>query len=393
MPTPVIAVPRIRHGEAYALGMSDPGSGWSGDVPQPHTLTTILRITDDSGNQGIGATSTYSERAHDLSVLETLNPLLHSVADASPWETEALARAGRRHPLPVSPGALSALDIAMWDLAAKQVDLPLYRLLGGAAASIPAYASTPFLGTTDAYLEATAELRNRGFRGIKFHAWGEPERDLALLHAVREAYPDSETTFMLDAEQRYDRGGAARVARAMARLQCGWLEAPLDDHDLRGYQELRRKVDLPILCSGNWIWQLPSVLGAAQAGSWDALHFDVTVCGGITAGRKLAALAEASGLGIELQSWGHTLVQAANLHLALGCGRAEWFEYAVPAASHRAAVCNPIEVDERGLVHPPSGPGLGIELDWDRVRAQALASRTWHPNATPGCRCQDAVTR
>jgi len=117
------------------------------------------------------------------------------------------------------------------------------------------------------------------------------------------------------------------------------------------------------------------------------------VCGGITAGRKLAALAEASGLGVELQSWGHTLVQAANLHLALGCGRAEWFEYAVPEAGHRAAVYNPIEVDERGLVHPPSGPGLGIELDWDRVRAQALASRTWHPNATPGCRCQDAITR
>src|SRR5262249_49189045 len=160
------------------------------------------------------------------------------------------------------------------------------------------------MSTIDAYLKVTGELREQGLRGVKFHAWSEPEQDLALLKAVDSAYGDGETEFMLDVEQRYNRISALTVAREMWRMGCAWLEAQLDDHDLLGYQELRRKVDLPILCSGNWIWQLPQVLGAIHAGTWDTLHFDATVCGGITAGRKLIALAEAGGLGVELQSWG-----------------------------------------------------------------------------------------
>jgi L-alanine-DL-glutamate epimerase-like enolase superfamily enzyme len=89
----------------------------------------------------------------------------------------------------------------------------------------------------------------------------------------------------------------------MEGLGYAWLEAPLPDDDLIGYRELRRRFSTPILCSGNVLWRPAEVLSALEKSPWDAIHFDVSAVGGITAGRKLAVLAEAAGLPLELQSW------------------------------------------------------------------------------------------
>ena len=181
---------------------------------------------------------------------------------------------------------------------------------------------------------------------------------------------------MHDAEQRYDRVSALRVARELDAMGFAWLEAPLPDQDVEGYAELRRRTGVPIIAAGNTILDLQSVSTALRLHPWDALRTDATVAGGITPCRKLIALAEGAGLWTELQSWGYTLIQAANLHLGMGVAGTGMFEFPVPSEPHEYGVRNPYAITADGHVEAPTAPGLGIDVDWERMSAAELASFT-----------------
>ena len=154
--------------------------------------------------------------------------------------------------------------------------------------------------------------------------------------------PASGIKMMHDAEQRYDRVSALRVARELDAMGFAWLEAPLPDQDVEGYAELRRRTGVPIIAGGNTILDLQSVSTALRLHPWDALRIDATVAGGFTPCRKLVALAEGAGLWTELQSWGYTLIQAANLHLGLGVAGTGMFEFPVPSEPHEYGVAQPV---------------------------------------------------
>ena len=197
---------------------------------------------------------------------------------------------------------------------------------------------------------------------MKLHAWGEPARDAELIAAVRARFPS--LVLMHDAEGRYDRDGADLVARACADAGVRWLEAPLPDFDLEGYRALRRRVPgVPVLAAGDALWDPRLVADVMRDPPWDAVRFDASFVGGITAARRLMAVAVDAGLDVELISYGHTVVQAANLHLALAYGRTTYFEQPVPPEPWEHAVRNPIRTGPDGIARCPVGPGLGIELD------------------------------
>ena len=149
------------------------------------------------------------------------------VVGAEPLRREAVWYGLQDFALPLLPGAQSALDIALWDIAAQRAGVPLHQLLGGARTRLPAYASTPLLANADAYVAFVGDLLERGFRAVKFHAWCEADRDLEMLRKVHAAHGGSGMAMMHDAEQRYDRHSALRVARELDAMGFRWLEAPL----------------------------------------------------------------------------------------------------------------------------------------------------------------------
>jgi L-alanine-DL-glutamate epimerase-like enolase superfamily enzyme len=204
---------------------------------------------------------------------------------------------------------------------------------------------------------------------VKLHAWGDPARDAGLVRAVRSAFPD--LTVMHDAEGRYDRVAAELVGRACAEAGVRWFEAPLPDCDVEGFRALRRAVpDAPHHDAEDAIWEPRLVADALRDPPWDAVRFDVSFAGGPTAARDLFAVAAEAGLDVELISYGHTVIQAANLHTALAFGRTTYFEQAVPPEPFEHGVRTTIRTGDDGLVHAPDGPGLGIEID-DRAVEQA----------------------
>jgi L-alanine-DL-glutamate epimerase-like enolase superfamily enzyme len=367
------AVERI---EVFAVGPDVALQGWASDLPPQHATLTIVRVFDDAGGEGVGATPSYSTGRFDLSVLESLRLLAPRVIGEDPQLREGIWHRLQDLTLPVLPGAQAALDIALWDLIARRAGVPLYQLLGGARTRLPAYASTPMLADARAYVEFVAEVHAQGFRAVKFHAWCEPDRDLEMLRAVHAAHGDRGIAFMHDAEQRYDHHAALRVGRELDELGFAWLEAPFPDQDLEGYRDLRRRVGVPILPAGNTILDVQQVGQALRMRPWDAVRFDVTVAGGFTPARKLAGLAEAWGLRVELQSWGYTLIQAANLHLGLAYEHTGYFELPVPPEPYEYGVGNPFRVQPDGFVDAPTEPGLGVTVDWERMHAATLATCT-----------------
>jgi L-alanine-DL-glutamate epimerase-like enolase superfamily enzyme len=364
----------IERVEVAVIGPDTDRYTWASDMGEQFMTNTLVRLTTRGGLEGIAAAPSYTEYGYDLSVAETLRPLLPKLVGASPLEREALWYRLQSLNLPTAPQALSAIDVALWDLAARHAGLPLCQLLGGARSRILSYASTPGLHDAAAYVELVGKLREEGFRAVKFHAWCEVERDLEMARAVRERYPGDELAFMHDAEQRYGRQGADRAARELEALGFTWFEAPLLDTDLEGYRALRRRVAIPILPAGNTIMDLGLLYQGIRLGAWSAVRVDVNVVGGITPARKVMGLAAAAGLNVELQCWGYTLQQASNLHLMLAYRNCAWFEQPVPYPAFEFGMLDTIRTDRDGYVHAPAGPGLGVRVDWDAMKSATLAT-------------------
>jgi L-alanine-DL-glutamate epimerase-like enolase superfamily enzyme len=193
-----------------------------------------------------------------------------------------------------------------------------------------------------------------------------------MVETVHRAFEGRGIAFMLDVEQRYERWQAAAAVRRLEPLGMTWFEAPLLDGDLAGYAELRRSTWLPIIPAGNTILDLQQVAAGLGSGAWSMARVDATIAGGITPTRKIMAVAEAHNTSCELQCWGYTLTQAANLHLMLGHGNCRYFEQPAPYPAFEYGSVAGIRPDANGDVVAPEGPGLGVLIDWSAVDRAAL---------------------
>jgi L-alanine-DL-glutamate epimerase-like enolase superfamily enzyme len=362
---------RIERVELRVVGPDIARTTWASMPPQFMALT-VARVWDSDGACGVGASENYSSSGFDLSGYESARALAPLIVGEEASHVEARWRDLQANVMPSVPGAAAVLDIALWDLAAKRAGLPLYKFLGGSRDQILAYASTPQMEDVSAYLTLVGELASEGFTAVKFHAWNYPDRDLEMLRAVHGEYADAGITFMHDAENRYEPYDALRVGRELQEMGYRWFEAPFRDYDLHSYRHLRRHLSIPIVPHGLWISDLRELAAYLSQDPWDALRFDASAIG-ITVGRKIAALAEAWALPVEVQSWGYSLIQAPNLHLALSVAGSTYFESPIPYEAYEFAVANPIRCDASGIVQAPSGDGLGLEILWDEIEAATLA--------------------
>ena len=154
-----------------------------------------------------------------------------------------------------------------------------------------------------------------------------------------------------------------------------FFEAPLPDADLCGYRTLADALDIDVVCGGNSLPHLPLIEHALRMGAWDRSRFDVTGIGGFSGGGEAMALALALGKTCEIQSWGYTLTQAANLHLMLAHANCDRFEHAAPFEKYEFGARQVIRPDADGLVRPSGLPGLGVEMDWEQVEPFVYARR------------------
>jgi L-alanine-DL-glutamate epimerase-like enolase superfamily enzyme len=363
---------RIERAEVFVVGPETERYTWAEGMSEQFMANIILKLTTAGGLEGIAGAAMISPHTFDRSVGETLRWLLPDLMGATFEEREALWVRMRTLGTPEVPQARSLIDIALWDMAAKAAGLPLYQMLGGARSKILSYASTPLLHSNEGYIDYIAERQREGYKAIKFHCWCNPALDLPMCEATHKRFAGSGLDLMLDVEQRYDRRAAQHVARRLGEMGFGWFEAPLLDTDLEGYRMLRRSSTVPIIAAGNTWLDLQMIEQAIRLEAWSAVRVDATICGGITPIRKVMGLAEANGMNVEVQCWGYTLTQAANLHVMLGFGNCTYFEQPAPYPAFEYGSIDVIRTDSEGYVHAPPGPGLGVRVDWEAVKKATI---------------------
>ncbi len=357
---------RIVGVEIHAVGMESTTARYSGQEGAWKEVNNILRITTADGFEGISGVDTYYQgEFSDEHLLELQNVTAALIALQSLDPVEVGMRLDQIRP-DLSDEARSSIDIALWDLAARKAGRPLYELLGAKRDSMEPYASLPFYDSLPEYVEAVNQYAKLGYTTFKFHVWGSIKEDVRLVELLQQTFADSRYRFMIDLEGAYDFEDALRLGRQMEEGLFVWLEGPIDDELLVQYAELRSRLAIQIIPAGYNIYSPEYIRKGIEAGSWDSGRFDATVVGGISKALELLLIANDAEMPIDIQSWGHSLAQAANLHLMLANERTRYFEAPMPKEAFEFGMKNG-NLLERGRVLAPDGSGLGIEVDWDRL--------------------------
>ena len=339
------------------------------EIKAPQIVVIVVKT--DSGLEGYGfgwGTKGGMRTAHTIA--EVFRPEL---IGNDPLDRERLwhsAHRADRYGGLASFNSYGPLDVALWDIASKSANLPLYKLIGAYRDRIPAYASSPFMQSPEDYASLAIEAKLKGFTAFKLHPPGEPGLDIACCEAVREAVGPEFVLMSDPVGGNYDHEDAVRVGRALEKLEYLWLEEPLYDHDIHGLEQLSRTLDIAI-CAGEWNSDFFSKINYLRSGAADIIRADVSWTGGITGSLKSAHIAEGFGVNCEMHMTVLSLMDVANLHVALAIKNCRYLELPFPDGA-TFGIKNPLEIDNEGYVQAPSDPGLGVEIDWNVINRNTV---------------------
>jgi L-alanine-DL-glutamate epimerase-like enolase superfamily enzyme len=274
------------------------------------------------------------------------------------WETHYGGRGGP------TVLALSAVDMALWDLKARRQSQPLWKLLGGFSDRVPCYAGgidldlplPQLLAQTDRNLE-------RGFRAIKMKVGRKRlSVDVERVAAMRK-HLGADFPLMVDANMKWTVDEAIRAARAFAPFDLTWLEEPISPDDVAGHARVVREGGLPIAAGENLrtLWDFKHLIAS---GGVTFPEPDVTNCGGITHFMKIAHLAEAFNLPVTSHG-AHDI----TVHLLAAAPNRSYLE--AHGFGLDRYIAEPLKIEE-GFAIAPSTPGHGISFDWkalDSIKA------------------------
>ncbi len=331
----------------------------------------LLTIKTDAGITGHaflgGATNPAETDAGAL--IRFLKPVLMG---KDPLTREELHFAMRGRQRNMGLRTVGACDTALWDIAGKAANMPLYRLFGGGRSAIGAYASSQILDDPAAYAAEAMQFKGEGWKAYKIHPPQDPDIDIKVCEAARKAVGDS-YPLMLDSTWSYRYPDALRVGRAIERLGFKWFEDPLNEEDIYNYPKLRAKLDIPIMATEYPQGDLGTYAAWITERATDYLRGDIPVKGGLSTMIKTAHLAEAFGMTYEVHHGGNSLNNVAQLHFACSLRNTTWFEVLLPHGAHKYGLVEDISIGRDGRARCPERPGIGAQIDFDLIKAKEIA--------------------
>lgn len=348
--------------------------------------TVIVRVTASDGTQGygeIGPVHGGGVLAFKSLVDHRLKPL---VLGEDPLDRERLFQKMLGHGTSAYAfgekgaivSAIAGIEIALWDLAGKILNTPVYQLLGGKVFSrIPAYASG-FFGkegrplTPEECAEEARRYVDQGFKGVKMKIGYGRKRDLENLEAVRNTLgPD--LGIMVDANQGFSVSQVQQLASELERFDLTFLEEPISIHDIEGMSRLSATVPIPLAAGENYYTHREFRDLVVQR-AVSVVQPDVIHVGGLGEAKKVAVLAQAFDMALSPHIHA-TIGVAASIHLLASCPHTLAAEYITSGGSYdlRLQLCgNSYLVDEEGYVPVPDEPGLGIQVNEEALERYGL---------------------
>ncbi|KQV06507.1 enolase C-terminal domain-like protein [Leifsonia sp. Root112D2] len=357
--------------------------------PARAATAALLAITDSDGAAG------YCLAAPGFAVERSLieHYVKPIIVGEDPFDREKLwqrmAREQRGAVGALLDRTLSTVEQALWDLAGRKLNLPVWKLLGGARDKVPVYASTMCgddvrggLSTPGEYGDFAVQLVEQGYRAIKLHTWMPPisfapdvKMDVAACAAVREAVgPD--VPLMLDANHWYSRVDALYLGKAIQDLGFTWYEEPMDEASMQSYKWLADQLEIPVIGPETAFGKFHVRAEWAVSGACDILRAGASTGGGIGPTMKSVHVAEAFGMDCEIHGGG-----SGNLAILGAMLNGRWYERGLlhphydfdEVPPHLNSIIDPVDRD--GNVAMSSQPGLGDDYDFDYIDSHTVA--TW----------------
>ena len=331
-----------------------PAHRWRDGLPgaEPAHTAAWLEILTDDGLRGLA----YCVRGVILQDLvkrriraELLghDPLMREYLWHRVWELDRIEE------LPLY--VLGVVDVALWDLAAKAAHVPLYKLLGGFRESLPACASTVTFESVEEFLDVADQCLELGYPAIKLHAWGDAKRDAKLCLALRN-HVGPDVPLMYDGSAGFDLADAICVGRALEEANYLWYEEPMREFSITAYKQLSQNVRVPLLVAETSDGAHMNTADFIASGCATFVRTGHQLKGGVTGAMRIAHLADSFCLRAEVH--GSDII---NTHLCMAIPNTTYYESLV----RTNPVVREARVDVNGLVHAPTGVGVGFEDAWE----------------------------
>jgi D-galactarolactone cycloisomerase len=350
--------------------------------------TTVVRIRTDEGLEGWGETFSVGLQPPEIAASVVEHALKPLVIGKDPFSTEVLWNSmyvrtrdfGRKG---VVIGAISAIDMALWDILGKATGLPVWKLLGGAFRErIQCYATGFFRpgGQNQAREMAQEAVRHTdaGFSLMKVKLGFGVEDDVAVMNEIRKAVGDR-SGFMVDVNHGYGPADAIRLGRALGDFNLRWLEEPVVPEDVKGYRRVRDALDIPI-AGGEAEFSMYGFSDLIAAGAIDIAQPDICLAGGFTALRHINVVAQTGGVQVNPHVWGTAIGQYASLHMIASTPTTHYalyadqplFEYDTSSHPFRTSLVDKPLNHEDGWLGLPDAPGLGFRVDEEFLSRTAV---------------------
>ncbi len=335
-------------------------------------------LTDSPGLYGVGeATLEYRE----MTVVQACRDLEGDLKGKDPRNIEALWHDCYRDAYwrggPVLMSAISAIDMALWDILGKDLGAPVYQLLGGVVRDrVPCYANGWFAGskTPEEFALRADEAVRDGFHALKWDPFGAAYRSLTArqfresLQCVERVYEavQGRADIIIEGHGRFDLPTALRLAHALEDFGILWFEEPIIPDSLEAVAELKTRVRVPLAFGERLYnrWQFRSLLEQRVA---DYIQPDVSHAGGITEIKKIAAMAETHYIPICPHNPSGPVANAATLQLAASLPSFYLLETMSSDVPWRSEVCREDVTLQDGFMNIPAGPGLGVDICEDAI--------------------------
>jgi D-galactarolactone cycloisomerase len=342
--------------------------------------TTVVEVITDEGLSGFGEALCHGHQPPEIAAVVIESCLREMVVGRDPFDAgvlfeEMTNRARDFGPKGAVIGAISAIDIALWDIMGQAVGKPVHQLLGGAFRTDVRPYATGFYRVEggrypDRHIDEALGHREAGFTAMKVKLGFGLDEDIRTVAAIREAV-GADVRLLLDCNHAYDVGNARRLIDRLAPFDVYWLEEPISPEDVDGYAHLRATGPGMLLAAGENEYLRAGFWPWLQRGTLDVVQPDIAHSGGFTGLTQIKTLALAAGVLINPHVWGSAIGLVASLHFLatippLPISRAAeepLLEY--DRSSHpfrRELVANAPELAD-GRVPIPTAPGLGLDID------------------------------
>ncbi len=350
--------------------------------PEPNDFNALrhlclAKITTDDGTVGWGESITQFPEAN-FATKAIIEGMAENVVGGNPLNNDAINRSlheqawwyGYRGG--IASYAISAIDIALWDLKGKALGASVLELLGG-----PVHERLPAIASSHAHYESIPEMAEEaqewlstGLQGMKvgFGKRGdarlgyEHDRDVEYVRSMREAIgPDKSLMIDLGIRIKWDVTTAVKRTQAFDDYDIAWIEEPLGAWDPEGYANLRSKTKT-LMAYGEREWTLDGFEQVLATGTCDVIGCDPGRAGGITGFKKVTERVEQYRRQANAHAWSSAIVSAASLAISFSSTACKLFEFKpLDNPMQHELVTTPFD-HVKGWVYPPTGPGLGIEV-------------------------------